>query len=127
MIGQMNAAEFTTREKHLATITAATDGMIAIMPFGELKMEVRKSPQEVSTLLSPLSSERKTNGNCLSGFQNNASCDPKRHGNHLLQRARRRAKLSRSPHRQWVDVQEAEGLLLQKCADAGLPRGHRET
>ena len=48
MIGQMNAAEFSTREKHLATIVAATDGLIAVIPFGELKMEVRKSPQEVS-------------------------------------------------------------------------------
>ena len=44
MIGQMNAADFTTREKHLATITAATDGVIAIIAFGELKMEVRKNP-----------------------------------------------------------------------------------
>ena len=44
MIGQMNAADFSLREKHLATITAATDGLIAILAFGELKMEVRKSP-----------------------------------------------------------------------------------
>jgi hypothetical protein len=40
----MNAAEFSTREKHLATITAGTDGLLAVIPFGELKMEVRKSP-----------------------------------------------------------------------------------
>ena len=44
MIGQMNAADFTTREKHLATITAGTDGILAIIAFGELKMEVRKNP-----------------------------------------------------------------------------------
>jgi len=44
MIGQMNAADFTAREKHLATITAATDGIIAVIAFGELKMEVRKAP-----------------------------------------------------------------------------------
>ena len=44
MIGQMNAADFSTREKHLATIAAATDGIIAVLPFGELKMEVRKNP-----------------------------------------------------------------------------------
>ena len=44
MIGQMNAADFTFREKHLATITAGTDGVIAVLAFGELKYEVRKSP-----------------------------------------------------------------------------------
>ena len=44
MIGQMNAADFSTREKNLATITAGTDGLIAVLAFGELKMEVRKSP-----------------------------------------------------------------------------------
>ena len=48
MIGAVNAAEFTSREKHLATVTAATDGILAVLPFGELKMEVRKNPQEVS-------------------------------------------------------------------------------
>ena len=48
MIGQMNAADFSTREKHLATITAGTDGLLAVIPFGELKMEVRKNPMEVS-------------------------------------------------------------------------------
>ena len=49
MIGQMNAADFSTRQKHLATIKAGTDGMIAVLPFGELKSEVRKSPKEVCT------------------------------------------------------------------------------
>ena len=44
----MNAADFTTREKHLATITAANDGFLAVICFGELKFEVRKNPQEVS-------------------------------------------------------------------------------
>lgn len=44
MIGQMNAADFSNREKHLATIKALTDGIIAIIPFGELKFEVRKNP-----------------------------------------------------------------------------------
>lgn len=51
MIGQMNAADFTTRERHLATIVAAVDGIIAVLPFGELKMEVRKSPLEVSFMI----------------------------------------------------------------------------
>lgn len=44
MIGQMNAADFTERDKYLATITAGSDGVIAIIAFGELKTEVRKSP-----------------------------------------------------------------------------------
>ena len=48
MIGQMSISDFNSREKHTATIIAATDGIIAIIAFGELKMEVRKSPQEVS-------------------------------------------------------------------------------
>ena len=47
----MNAADFTTREKHLATITAATDGLIAVIAFGELKMEVRKNPQEIFKIM----------------------------------------------------------------------------
>ena len=48
MIGQMIAADFTTRERHTATIVAAVDGVIAVLPFGEMKMEVRKNPLEVS-------------------------------------------------------------------------------
>lgn len=55
MIGQMNTADFTTRELHLATIVAAADGIIAVLPFGELKTEVRKSPLEVSRQLPVIS------------------------------------------------------------------------
>ena len=44
MIGQMQAAEFTERETHLATIVGATDGVIAVLPFGELKIEFRRQP-----------------------------------------------------------------------------------
>ena len=47
----MNAADFSTREKHLATITAATDGLIAIIAIGELKQEVRKNPQEIFKIM----------------------------------------------------------------------------
>ena len=54
MIGQMNTADFTTRERHLATIVAENDGVIATLPFGELKTEVRKSPLEVSQHHFPL-------------------------------------------------------------------------
>ena len=48
----MSMSDFNSREKHTATITAATDVVLAILAFGELKMEVRKSPQEVS--LTPI-------------------------------------------------------------------------
>ena len=44
MIGQMVAADFSTKERHPATITAAVDGTMAVIAFGELKMEVRKNP-----------------------------------------------------------------------------------
>ena len=57
MIGQMNLADFSTRQKHLATIKAGTDGIIAVLPFGELKTEVRKSPKEVRTLSVNVSSD----------------------------------------------------------------------
>lgn len=45
MIGHMFAADMTTRDTHLATITASMDGMIAVLPFGDIKLEVRKSPE----------------------------------------------------------------------------------
>ena len=48
MIGQMNYADFSTREKHQVTVIAKTDGLIAVMPYGEVKMEIRRSPQQVS-------------------------------------------------------------------------------
>jgi len=49
----MSMSDFNSREKYTATITAATDVVLAILAFGELKMEVRKSPQEVSSILIP--------------------------------------------------------------------------
>ena len=48
MIGQMVTADFSTKEFHSATIVAENDGIIAVLAFGELKTEVRKSPLEVS-------------------------------------------------------------------------------
>lgn len=44
-------SDFNSREKHTATITAATDVVLAILAFGELKMEVRKSPQEIFKIM----------------------------------------------------------------------------
>lgn len=48
MIGHNVAAEFTERTDHLVTIKAKTDGLIAILPLNELKIEVRRAPEAVS-------------------------------------------------------------------------------
>ena len=48
MIGQMNFAEMCNKDKHLTTVIAKTDGLIAVIPYGEVKMEIRKSPTQVS-------------------------------------------------------------------------------
>ena len=48
MIGQMNFADMCNREKHIVTVIAKTDGLIAVVPYGEIKMEIRKSPVQVS-------------------------------------------------------------------------------
>ena len=47
MIGHMVASDFTTKEEHLATIVASIDGIIAVLPFGELKAELRRAPEAV--------------------------------------------------------------------------------
>ena len=44
MVGHMYAADLSTRDTHLTTVIASMDGMIAVLPFGELKTEIRKSP-----------------------------------------------------------------------------------
>ena len=75
----MVAADFSTREKHPATITADTDGTMAVIAFGELKMEVRKNPTEVSWRFSVLSPVY------VSDFQNNASRNEERYGDLVLQ------------------------------------------
>ena len=48
MIGQMNFADMANKEKHAVTVIAKTDGIIAVLPYGEVKMEVRRSPTQVS-------------------------------------------------------------------------------
>lgn len=47
MIGHMVASDFTTKDVHLATIVASIDGIIAVLPFGELKAELRRAPEAV--------------------------------------------------------------------------------
>ena len=43
MIGHMNFADLSTKEKYEVTITAKTDGLIALIPYGEEKIEMRRS------------------------------------------------------------------------------------
>jgi len=47
MIGQNFAADFTTVEQHMVTVIAATDGLLACVPFGEIKAEIRKQPDAI--------------------------------------------------------------------------------
>jgi len=41
----MVASDFTTKENHPATVVATIDGLIAVLPFGELKAELRRAPE----------------------------------------------------------------------------------
>ena len=56
MIGQMNFSDMSNKEKHAVTVKAKTDGLIAVVPYGEIKMEIRKSPTQVSFFFFILSS-----------------------------------------------------------------------
>jgi CRP-like cAMP-binding protein len=47
MIGHMVASDFTSKENHPATVVATIDGLIAVLPFGELKGELRRAPDAV--------------------------------------------------------------------------------
>jgi hypothetical protein len=47
MIGHMMAAELSTKQTHLTTVIASMDGLIAVLPFGEIKMELRRAPDAV--------------------------------------------------------------------------------
>ena len=51
MIGHMNFADLSIKEKYEVTITAKTDGLIALIPFGEEKIEMRRSAAQVSKTL----------------------------------------------------------------------------
>lgn len=44
MIGFMNVSEMTSQVSNKYDIIAETDGIIAILPFGEIKNESRKNP-----------------------------------------------------------------------------------
>ena len=47
MLGHMAAADLSTRETHLTTVIASMDGMMAVLPFGEIKAEIRRAPDAV--------------------------------------------------------------------------------
>ena len=40
----MNFAELSCKEKHAVTVIAKTDGLMAVIPYGEEKMEFRRNP-----------------------------------------------------------------------------------
>jgi hypothetical protein len=47
MFGHMFAADLSLRETHVATIIASMDGLIACLPLGEIKAELRRAPEAV--------------------------------------------------------------------------------
>ena len=51
MIGHMNFADLSVKEKYEVTILAKTNGLIALLPFGEEKIEMRRSATQVSKTL----------------------------------------------------------------------------
>lgn len=47
MTGHMLAADLAMNENHQTDLIAATDGLIAVLPLGELKAEIRRNPEAV--------------------------------------------------------------------------------
>jgi len=47
MIGHNVISEFTERTDHMTSVKAKTDGLMAVLPFNEIKIEVRKNPDTV--------------------------------------------------------------------------------
>ena len=45
MFGYMEISELSPSTRHKFDVIAETDGMLACLPFGEIKFESRKSPQ----------------------------------------------------------------------------------
>ena len=46
----MNVSEMTTQNKAKYDIIAETDGIIAVLPLGEIKVESRRQPQAVTII-----------------------------------------------------------------------------
>jgi hypothetical protein len=47
MMGFMNVSEMATNPKYKYDIIAESDGILAVLPFGEIKSESRKNPSSV--------------------------------------------------------------------------------
>jgi hypothetical protein len=52
MIGHNVTSEFTELQDHPVSVKAKSDGLIAILPLNEVKVEVRKAPDTVSLQVS---------------------------------------------------------------------------
>ena len=48
MVGQMNFADLSIKDRHEVTLIAKEDGLIAVVPYGEEKVEFRRNPIHVS-------------------------------------------------------------------------------
>lgn len=48
LIGHNVTSEFTERTEHLVSVKAKTDGLVAVFPLNEIKVEIRKQPDTVS-------------------------------------------------------------------------------
>ena len=76
MIGHNVTSEFTDRTDHLTSVKAKTDGLLAVFPLNEVKIEIRKNPDAVSSfMINPV------------GVQNYENCCKLLHGDSVLQRA----------------------------------------
>ena len=45
MTGHMFISDLNLTETHCTSLVAASDGMLAVMPLGELKVESRRQPE----------------------------------------------------------------------------------
>lgn len=55
MVGHMFFSGFSTKDTHLTTIIGTMDGLIAVLPFNDMKLEIRKSPEALFKLYQTVS------------------------------------------------------------------------
>lgn len=55
MVGHMFFSGFSTKDTHLCTIIASMDGLLAVLPFIDMKLEIRKSPDALFKLYQTVS------------------------------------------------------------------------
>ena len=51
MFGYMNLSELSTVTKNKFDIIANTDGLLAVLPYSEIKSEIRKNPHALYKIL----------------------------------------------------------------------------